>query len=174
MARKLIPYCLVRLVLWLVAVGIALFPTARSVGIHAILDWEFLSHANRDGAFRDILFAIVPAAALSLATTLDFICSGKAASLALPILGVIGGILILVSGFVGFLVIPNDTPLEPDLFVLYSKMIMLGLSVSLVTELWVSVSMEKHRIQLDKERVRLLGVEERYKDLRRTLAKRRT
>lgn len=131
-----------------------------------LMHWEFFLKANEEGLFRDILFAIVPAAALSLATTLDFICSGKAANLSLPILGVLLSVLILVSGFVGFLVIPEDKSLDADLFDLYSALIRMGIFVSLVTELWVSVSAEKHRMHLDRERRRLLGVELKFKALK--------
>lgn len=150
MRRALIQYGLIRFGLWAFAVFIALLPTLQSVGGHALLRGNFLSAANDGAQFRDLLFVIVPASALSLATTIDFICARRNSGVSLlAIIALIVNLLILVLGFVGFLIIPEDSVLDADTFAVYWFGIIFGLVLSLTTELWVSGASERHR-ELDR------------------------
>ena len=141
-------YGFIRLLLWSAGVGIALFPTLQTTRL--IPSWHLLGtmeSVNAAGHFRDLFFVIVPASAVSLSTTLDFLCvrlRGEINAL-LAVIALILNIIILLSGFVGFLLIPPGTGyLSADVFSISSWLILVGLIISLVTELWISVSAERH------------------------------
>ena len=68
-------YIAIRVLLWLVAVIVALFPTLMS----APESFSFnivgsLGALNTAGLFRDLFFIIIPAAALALSTLIDYLC----------------------------------------------------------------------------------------------------
>jgi hypothetical protein len=135
-------YSVIRMLLWGAGVIIALFPTLQA--IHLIPSWHFggvMEVINRAGHFRDLFFVIVPASAVSLSTTVDFLCSkprGEITGL-MAVIALVLNVVVLLSGFVGFLLIPPTAgPLSPDEFSAYSSMISIGLILSLVTELWTS------------------------------------
>jgi hypothetical protein len=147
----LVLYGLIRLLLWSAAVGIALFPTLQAVP--QAPTWHLsatMAMVNSSGHFRDLFFVVVPAAAVALATTFDFLSAnlnrvpevtGLSAIIALLL-----NVVVLLSGFVGFLLIPSGrVVLGPDAFWLYSWLISLGLAISLITELWVSGANEVQR-----------------------------
>jgi uncharacterized membrane protein len=124
----------------------------QETGATVALSSSFFDAANKAEHFRDLLFALVPAASISLSTTIEYLCSHRDRGVSLlTVIGLILNILILLSGFVGFLVIPDDQALGRDLFALYSKLIILGLVISLVSELWTSVSGENLRRRNDQE-----------------------
>lgn len=120
---------------------IALFPTLQE--IHLIPSWHFagtMETINHHGHFRDLFFVIVPASAVSLSTTFDFLCKPRGnITLLLLVIALILNVVVLLSGFLGFVLIPPSAgPLAPDEFSLYSWLITVGLMLSLVTELWAS------------------------------------
>ena len=146
----LILYCFLRLLLWSSGVAIALFPTLQ-VASHVQFNSIFAS-LNADGHLRDLFFVIVPASAVSLSTTFDYLCgilarrdSSDTTGLVVVVVLVIN-VLVLVSGLIGFLLIPvGPTVLSPDLLWSCSFAITMGLALSLVTELWVSGAGERRR-----------------------------
>lgn len=144
-------YCFLRLLLWTAGVAIALFPTLQ-IAPH-LSSWGISSvfaAVNSDGHFRDLFFVIVPASAVSLSTTLDYLCGslshGSEVTGLLVIVVLVINVLVLLSGFVGFLLIPvGHTALDPDALSSYSGLITVGLVLSLITELWVSGAGERRR-----------------------------
>jgi hypothetical protein len=115
-----------------------------------------LATVNGAGLFRDLFFVIVPAAAIALATTTDYMCahviSGRMRSGALVegivFILILANFMVLLSGFVGFLEIPPASgPLSPDKFKLASWVIYIGLCISLGSEIWVSLLGNRHRMQ---------------------------
>jgi len=139
---RLFLYGVIRLMLWSAAVFIALFPTLQTTG--TMPSWHLqgtMLAVNSAGHFRDLFFIIVPASAVSLSTTLDFLCSkpkGEITGL-LVVIALIVNMMVLLSGFVGFALIPNDAKVLPDdAFSLYSWLITVGLIITLGTELWIS------------------------------------
>jgi hypothetical protein len=143
-------YVVVRLLLWSSGVAIALFPTLQAIHLmpHGHLA-SSLDAINKAGHFRDLFFVIVPASVVSLSTTLDFLCSrprGEITGLML-VIALILNVVVLLSGFLGFILIPPGAgELDPDEFSLYSWPLMVGLLLSLVTELWIAgaAHVERH------------------------------
>ncbi|HXD44241.1 MAG TPA: hypothetical protein VN655_03825 [Pseudolabrys sp.] len=148
-------YALIRLILWSGAVGIALFPTVQVTGLYTILhSMALFAPINKIGHLRDLFFLVVPASAVSLSTTIDYLCAKHETDSALgALIALILNFLVLVSGFVGFLVLPGNTVVPGDTISLYSEAIVVGLVVSLSTELWLSGAAEKHREQERKAQV---------------------
>jgi len=145
-------YGLIRLLLWGAGVGIALFPTLQAV--HFLPSWHFagtMDYVNAQGRFRDLFFVIVPASAVSLSTTVDYLCARPRNEInaLLAVISLILNVVILLSGFVGFALIPEKhVPLAADIYILCSWIIICGLVVSLTTELWISGAVkhqERHR-----------------------------
>lgn len=138
----LVLYVIIRLLLWGAGVIIALFPTLQE--LHFIPSWHFIGAMdviNRGGHFRDLFFVIVPASAVSLSSTFDFLCAKPRGEITLLMLviALILNVVVLLSGFLGFVLIPPTAgPLKPDEFSLYSWLITIGLMLSLITELWSS------------------------------------
>src|SRR5580692_2267953 len=67
---------LLRVALWAIAVAIALFPTFQVDHVFPTLDPILaMATVNKHGHFRDLFFVIVPAAAVSLSTTMEFLSS---------------------------------------------------------------------------------------------------
>lgn len=135
-------YGFLRFILWAGVVFIALFPTLQLS--HVFPSWHFIgtmSLVNAAGHFRELFFIVVPAAAVSLSTTLDFLCGRPKNEITglLVLIALVINIVVLLSGFIGFLLLPPDSGrLADDVFSLYSWLITLGLIISLVTELWIS------------------------------------
>src|SRR2546423_856829 len=144
----LLLYCFLRLVLWSSGVAITLFPTLQAAS--TFQSWgidSILAGLNADGHFRDLFFVIVPASVVSLSTTIDYLSGsfpqGSATTGLVITIVLLFNVLVLVSGFVGFLLIPvGHTVLPPDALTRYSWLILVGLFLSLVTELWVSGASE--------------------------------
>lgn len=142
-------YMAIRLTLWTAGVAIPLFPTLAAAPEAMSLNLpSTLAKINDAGLFRDLFFVIVPAAAIAVATTIDFLCIhvlGTSAQKASATLGGVSLLLVLantvalLSGFVGFLLIPpGHFQLSAGQFLLYSWIIGLGIAVSFVTELGIS------------------------------------
>jgi hypothetical protein len=140
-------YVALRLVLWAGAVAIAMFPTLQAAHVMPSFDPKFtMAGVNGHGNFRDLFFVIVPAAAVSLSSTMEFLCTFVVREALVPatvgfiaLLVVLANTVILLSGFVGFLLIPPSAgPLAADAFTLYSTLIIAGLGISLGTELGIS------------------------------------
>ncbi|NPU68863.1 hypothetical protein HL667_27945 [Bradyrhizobium sp. 83012] len=113
--------------------------------LHLLADMKTINDA---GHFRDLFFGLVPASAVSLSTAFDFICvkaRGEITGL-LVVIALILNVVVLLSGVVGFLMIPpHSPPLSPAEFSAYSSMILAGLGFSLVTELWTSGAAHRSR-----------------------------
>jgi hypothetical protein len=127
-------YRTIRLVLWVMAMLVAAVP--------ALLEW-LEGAAFNNTLFRDVLFVIIPAAALGLSTVLDYLCMRyqmlNGTKFALSVLAIIFSMLALASGLVAFLEIPKDTlAVTVSKFWLFSVLIGYALFVSLLTELLVS------------------------------------
>lgn len=144
MGGKVCFYGAFRLTLWLAAAALALFPTVWPLDTWGL---SIVSEINEHKHFRDLFFLLVPTGALSLGTTLDFIWADHTSATArnAAILALIANIGILLSGFVGFLMIKDDVVLTPSQFGTYWKVIAGALVVSLATELWVSGASERKR-----------------------------
>jgi hypothetical protein len=134
-------YLAVRMALWFSAVAVPLFPIVLRDDVDfAWNPTKFLYDVNQAGAFRDLMFVIVPVAVLSLSTSVDFFCrtfsqmTGRAASL--TALAFIGNTVALISGFVGFMRIPNGVILGS--ISSYSVFIVFALVFSIGTEIVVS------------------------------------
>jgi hypothetical protein len=161
-----------RLLLWSAAVALALFPTIWAVD--GSLDHSLLWRINVDGRFRDLFFLLAPAAGLSLTTTLDFIWADHISATArnAAILALLANFVVLLSGFVGFLMIPDESVLVVDQFATYSWVIAGGLILTLATELWISLASERRRKLLDRNWNDAARVRERLNALRRGTAER--
>jgi hypothetical protein len=148
---------LLRIALWTIAVIIALFPTFQADHVFPALDpIVAMASVNSHGHFRDLFFVIVPAAAVSLSTTMEFLSScvirvsphrGHSRVSAtigfIALLALLGNTVILLSGFVGFLLIPPGSgPVDLDALKLYSNLILWGLGISLATEMGISGAVE--------------------------------
>lgn len=145
-------YLLIRSILWLAGVGIAFFPTLQTVHVIDATSATAIAEAiNSTGHFRDMFFVIVPASALSLSTVSEFLCSlgsHRASELTrmAVILAFIVNVIILVSGFVAFFLIPpHDHPLDAASFSLWYRVIWIGLLLSYLTETAVSWAHKNHR-----------------------------
>jgi uncharacterized membrane protein YozB (DUF420 family) len=98
--------------------------------------------------FRDILFVIIPAAALGLSAVLDYLCINykdlNGTSFALSMLSIIFNTLALGSGLVAFIVIPKDNvPVASAKLLTFSVIICYALLMSIITEFFVST--DNHR-----------------------------
>jgi hypothetical protein len=95
-------YRTIRLSLWLAAVVIALLPAIFKAMDSAVLDVQLL---------RDFIFVVIPASALGLSGVLDYLCMNyqvlSGSKFALSILSIIFNIFGMMSGLVGFLVLPS-------------------------------------------------------------------
>jgi hypothetical protein len=147
-------YLALRLVLWAGAVAIAMFPTLQAADTLPSFDPKaMMAVVNSHGNFRDLFFVIVPAAAVSLSTTMEFLCTYVIRATLVPatvgfiaLLAVLGNTVVLLSGFVGFLLIPAAAgPLNMDQLALYSALILCGLGISLGTEIAISGTSELFR-----------------------------
>jgi hypothetical protein len=151
---------LLRVFLWGIAVAIASFPTFQADHFFPTLDpIVTMALINSHGHLRDLFFVIVPAAAVSLSTTMEFLSScvirkstrrGHTRPTAtvgfLALLAVLGNTVILLSGFIGFLLIPPGSgPVDVDALKLYSNLILWGLGISLATEMGISTAVEFNR-----------------------------
>ena len=128
-------YLTVRLALWFVALFVAILPAF----FHALAVPSF----NNSQLFRDALFVTVPAAALGLSTVLDYLCMGfrliSGTAMALAVLGIVFNTLVLLSGVIGFLILPkSEVPLSATSVWTFSVLIVLALMFSLLTEIFVS------------------------------------
>jgi hypothetical protein len=155
-------YGALRFALWLAVVAIALFPTIYRIKgeIHVA---DALTVINAQANFRDLLFAIVPAVALPISTTADFLCVNRDSEVEKisAVAAVLANVFFLAAGFVGFLTISPDTALPPAQFASYSWVLVIGMTVSGVTEVWISVaSKRQHRLH-----------ERNWNDLRRVKAR---
>lgn len=174
MWRALIPYGLFRLALWFAAVAIALFPTVRTVGLNAVWEGNLFAAANGHGHFRDVLFALVPAGAVSLTTTLDHFCAHRRSGVGLlPIAGLLISILILISGVAGFLVIPDNAVVEPLLYDRFTNITLLGLFLSAIIEVWASGATEKRRTIDERNASQLRRIRSQFQRLKQQTKKRR-
>ena len=146
---RLILYGLLRFLLFSAAVALALFPTIRMA--HDVHSWSplGLAHAiNDSGHFRDLFFVIAPAAAVALATTLDFLCAAHTSdeTRLSVVIALVINVMVLMSGFIGFMAIPaTDLPLPKDQVLPYSWAIWIAIGITLGTELWVSGAAERMR-----------------------------
>jgi hypothetical protein len=144
---NVIGYFALRLVLWAATVIIALFPTLQAAGAWPSLN-PFLTMAavNMHGNFRDLLFVMVPAAALALSTWMEFLSAcvirrrairtGLITVGFLALIAIVTNIVILATGMVGFSLIPVGTgQVAPDTFSYCSNAILAGLGVSLFSEI---------------------------------------
>jgi hypothetical protein len=151
-------YLLIRATLWTTGVGIALFPALQAAhSWPSINPFVTADVVNASGHFRDLFYVIVPAAALSISTVLEALCtvSKRVSEItqATVILALIVNILIMVSGLVGFMLIePGKLAKETASFSAGSWAIAVGLTVSLITEISVSGALERQR-----RRARRLG-----------------
>ncbi len=142
MSWGVVLYGFLRLLLWSAVVAIALFPTLQAAP--SFSSWyarDVMATVNADGHFRDLFFVIVPASAVSIATTMDYLCAARGTEIAAlsAMIALMLNLVVLLSGFVGFLIIPaGKSVLGHDAFLLYSWVISGGLILSLITELWVS------------------------------------
>jgi hypothetical protein len=114
-----------------------------AASIPAILESINAPALNHDIFIRNLLFVIVPAAALGLSTVLDYLCLGynliSGTALAAAVLGIVANTLALASGIIGFLIIPhNNAPLTATALWIFSIQICLALFFSLLTEIYVS------------------------------------
>ncbi len=132
-------YLLIRLILWVVVVGLALLPTLRAIDDHS---WNLFKSANDARLFRDLFFAVVPVTALALSTLLDFLCTRYAklsgTAFALSIIALIFNVAGLATGLVGFVTIAADAILGPVPLWTYSALICMAVVCSLATEIGVS------------------------------------
>jgi hypothetical protein len=147
MGVNLCLYAVFRLALWCAGVFLALFPTLLS--IHDPLSVFMLEHINEAGKFRDLFFLLAPACVVSLTTTLDFIFGdhGTAMTRAAAILVLIANFAVFVAAFIGFFTVLEDLPLDEGTFYIYRRVILGGLLVSVLSEVWVSTAIER-RLQL--------------------------
>ncbi|WP_146604585.1 hypothetical protein [Rhodoplanes roseus] len=140
---------MIRFILWAAGVGIASFPTFQAS--HSSPFWNLplaIDTINGAGHYRDLFFVIVPAAAVPLSTTVDFIClrgRGEIDTL-LAVIALLINFTVLVSGLIGFLVIPPHSGALSAIEVHTSTtLIAIGLVISVVTEVWVSGAAERRR-----------------------------
>src|SRR5271169_893113 len=110
-------YLIIRIVLWLVGVGISLFPTLHTVGIDGLSLQPFQSAVaiNGTGQFRDLVFVIVIVSVLGISVILDFLfvkfSEVNQAIKAVVIFLMIGNILALGSGLTCFIGLPHNSPI---------------------------------------------------------------
>jgi hypothetical protein len=139
MRRGTIIYVVVRLLLWGAAVSLAWLPTVWIVwSLHL---GSSLWLVNIEGHFRDLFFALVPAAALSISSILEFFYVSRESPVErlAALLALLANIVVLLSAFFGFLLYPDQPVLSVEQFRAYSALIIVGLIVSFVTELSVAV-----------------------------------
>ena len=144
--------------------AIALFPTIQATANDAYLEFgRIFQTVNDHGRARDLFFVIVPASAVSIATTVDFLCATRDSEIAglSALLALLANIAVLLSGLIGFLMMPEDTILNSDGFRLFSGVILFGLSVSVITELWVSGAAERQRKLQRRNRAEMAGLAQR-------------
>jgi hypothetical protein len=136
-------YVFARLLLWFIAVIIALFPTVMSSKQEFVFDfYGELIRINEDGLFRDLFFALVPTSAIAISTLLDYMimCHKKISGSVqtLSVIGLIVNVAALASGLSGFLNIERDEVLADHKFHLFTWILCLSIGVSLISELTVS------------------------------------
>lgn len=147
-------YLLIRFVLWVAAVGIALFPTFSATPVDVSFSfWDTAQSVNKAGLFRDLFFVVVPTSVLALATTTDFLAtcypwaSGNAQ--AACVLCLLLNFAALASGFVGFLELPTgDHILRDRQVVVYGTLIVFAVAFSLLTEIGISWASYRHHREL--------------------------
>ena len=145
----IVGYVLIRMVLWTAALAVSLFPTLHAtpgIGFDLV---ENAMRVNERGLFRDLFFVIAPTSALALSTVTDFLITHYARSsglaqiacvLCLPL-----NVAALVSGFVGFLVIPpGDHPLDPGSFGTAFGLLVFAVGFSALTEIGMSSVARTH------------------------------
>jgi hypothetical protein len=132
-------YRIIRLTLWAAAVTIALLP-----GILKAMD------ATRFDVplLKDFIFVVIPASALGLSTVLDYLCMNyqylSGTSFALSVLSILFNIFGMMSGLIGFLVLPSgDVSVTSRQLWTFSILIFLALLISVITEFLVSA--DNHR-----------------------------
>lgn len=140
-------YFILRLFLWIGTVGIALFPTLQASGAWPSPDpYSTMAEINLHGNFRDLLFVIVPAAAIALSTWMEFLSAcvirRRAARTGLITVGflaliaIVANIAVLATGMVGFSLIPAGSgQVASTTFSYCSTAIIVGLGVSLLSEI---------------------------------------
>lgn len=141
------PYLVVRLVLWVMSVGIAAVPAVAAAGGLSLDYVGELAAIDAAHAFRDAAFVLVPAAALGLSSVADYWCRAPQLSQltrALTIIAIIGNMLALVAGAVGFVAIPAGAKAGIGLFSTYCYIIAIGLIFSLLTEIGIAVAHGNH------------------------------
>lgn len=165
MSMGLVKYGGIRLILWGSVVAIAWLPTFATA-TDPLKVGSIFETINNEGSFRDLLFALVPASAVSISSTLDFLCSSRDGDESMSaVFALLANICVLASGLAGFLMIQADTVLNGDQFGTYSDLIWFGLVLTLVTELWVSTANEKRRRLLERNWSELARVKTRLKIL---------
>lgn len=140
-------YMIIRVVLWLVGVGIALFPTLNTVGISGLSVDPYKSAVavNLTGQFRDFVFVIVIVSVLGISVIIDFLfvkfSNVNQALKAIVIILMIGNILALGSGLVCFLGLPSHSPVG-DLNWLNTNyyLILTALTIGFLTEIVISIA----------------------------------
>lgn len=138
-------YLIVRLALWVSAVGIAAIPALSAPGYMVFGYGSELALINSAHAFRDAVFVLVPAGAIALSSLFDFLFRVERVqrmTMFLCVIGLIVNIAVLISGLVGFIKLPEQTEASQVTFWVYSWLIGLGLAVSLLTEVWVVIGHE--------------------------------
>jgi hypothetical protein len=128
---------------------IAVFPTVWKID-GDVPFWGCLDVINEQSRFRELLFALVPAVALPISTITDFLTASRDADEVeklSALVALLANVFFLSAGFVGFFTIPDDVALGHSPFVLYSWVLKIGLLVSLVTEVWISIANKRqHRL----------------------------
>jgi hypothetical protein len=133
-----------RLLLWLAAAALALFPTVWALDSWGLsIVWDINEHKH----FRDLFFLLAPTSALALATTLDYIWGNNISRTArnAAIMALLANIFVLLSGFLGFFTIQDDTKLNDNQFHTFCWVIAVGMILTLATELWISGAGERRR-----------------------------
>jgi len=140
-------YLCIRIVLWLVGVGIALFPTLHTVGISGLSlnPYQEALAVNQTGQYRDLVFVIVVVSVLGISVIIDFLfvhfAQANQALKAAVIFLMIGNILALGSGLVCFLGLPPHSPVvDLNWLQLNYMLILVASAIGLVTEVTISAA----------------------------------
>lgn len=128
-----------RLVLWFIAAGVAIFPTLYAT---PFLEWNFFPPVNNAGLFRDLFFVVVPISTLAISSVMDFMMRRARPlppnALAVCLLVILLNFTGLVAGLIGFLAIAESSVLADGQLLRNAILICAVAVFSLLTEIGVS------------------------------------
>jgi hypothetical protein len=137
-------YIVLRLVLWIIGVGVAAFPAISRIQISTDDTWQVSLQAINSGGYgRELIYVVVIISTLSLSAIIDTIYRhfdkcGPIIKLAI-LLGLIIFVMAIISALIIFMLSEPGKPLPPPIFTLCIRMLVIIPALGLITEICVSV-----------------------------------